>query len=369
MKNVILKTYAKAILLVLPAVFAALIMFICSPQTVKAQSGTLGDEVPYVYFTYQRADDETLIDGNNLQAGTYNVSIHLTDLTSISVFEVTASYDTQLSSVASSPASLISETRSDMESMGYLLSDGNIVFGFVSTNADCSALPDDAVIASFEMTFTQACNANDIIDVSINPNLTFAQVDYNDGYDDEYSLTKNDEKDSTYVGTLSIMTCDVAPASEGYNVTGSLVIATTSAGATKDCAVNGTYNITVYDESGAEVANKDFVMSSDSNTFTLTLAPGTYTATISSEYAMTRDDITIIVTNSDITYGSIPIIACDFKTDRTININDVTQVYQQAVGNKDSRFDLNGDGNVNVADAVIVYACSVQTSMDPITIQ
>ncbi len=171
------------------------------------------------------------------------------------------------------------------------------------------------------------------------------------------------------VAEIALAIAEEEPAAEGYNVTGSLVIATTSAGATKDCAVNGTYNIAVYDESGTEVANEDFVMSSDNNTFTLTLAPGTYTATISSEYAMTRDDITIIVTNSDITYGSIPIIACDFKTDRTININDVTQVYQQAVGNKDSRFDLNGDGNVNVADAVIVYACSVQTSMDPITIQ
>lgn len=151
------------------------------------------------------------------------------------------------------------------------------------------------------------------------------------------------------------------------NVTGSLVIATTSKGVTKGNGVTGDYTITVYDESGAEVLSQVFAMTADNNTFSLDLAPGTYTAKIDSEFAATREDITIVVGDSDITGPAIPMIVCNFNGDGGITAADALAVYK-ASGKGDLRYDLNGDGGVTAADALVVYSCTGTLSLSPITI-
>lgn len=152
------------------------------------------------------------------------------------------------------------------------------------------------------------------------------------------------------------------------NVTGSLVIATNNKGVTKGNGVTGDYTITVYDESGAEVLSQVFAMTKDNNTFSLDLAPGTYTAKIESGFAATRKDITIVVGDSDITGPAIPMVVCDFNTDGNFTTSDVLAVYKNS-GKPDLRYDLDGNGVVTAADSLIVYACAGNPSLASVTIQ
>lgn len=152
------------------------------------------------------------------------------------------------------------------------------------------------------------------------------------------------------------------------NVTGSLVIATNGKGATKGNGVTGDYTITVYDESGVEVLSQVFAMTADNNTFSLDLAPGTYTAKIESEFAATREDITIVVGDTDITGPAIPMVVCDFDKDGYFTSADCLPIYKNS-GGTDLRYDLDGDGYVTSGDVIIVYTCMGTPTLTAVTIQ
>lgn len=366
------KNNYKAILATLFSVICTVFVFICLPQTVSAATGTLGSEEPYIYFTYQNVDDDVETDGNDLTAGTYNVSVHLSGMVNSSLIQVSATYDTEMASVDATPVSLLSDTVTDMESMGYILGDGDIVFGFVSTNDACSVLGEDIVVAQFQMTFAQDCDAETVIAVSESPDYTFAQADYGDGYDDEYSLTPDAEKDVNYMGTLYLMTCDVTPAF-GYDVSASLVVMTDNTGATNNVPVYGEYTVNVYSdiERTDLIRSVKSVKSENANSFVIQgLTDGTYYATISGEFSIPRD-ITIVVNNTDITWSSIPIVVCNYNQDSGISSDDALAVYSVAAdGTNDYRYNLNGDSGVSSDDALVVYACaSGSLNYDEITIQ
>lgn len=366
------KNYSKAVLIALLSLISAIFVFICLPQITSAATGTLGSEEPYVYFTYENAENGETADGNQLDAGTYNVSIHLSGMANSSIVQVTGTYDAESASVASTPVAVLSDTVTDMESMGYILEDGNIVFGFVSTNDACSVLGDDVVIAEIQVTFAQACDADTVISVSVSPDLTFAQADYGDGLDDEYSLTADADKDVNYTGTLYPMTCDVTPAF-GYDVSGSLVIMTDNNGATNGTPVYGEYTIDVYSDSERTdlVKSVTSVYSENANSFVIDgLTNGTYYATISGEFAISRD-ITIIVNGTDIISPSISMMICNYDGDTVVTANDALMVYSEAsAGNNDSRYNLDGDDVVTANDALVVYACAAGSlNYDEITIQ
>lgn len=358
--NTVCKNYSKAILIALFSVICAVFVFICLPQTTSAATGTLGSEEPYVYFTYKDVENDVQTDGNELTAGTYDVSVHLSGMVNGSVLQVSATYDTEMASVAATPTSILSDTVTDMESMGYVLGDGNIVFGFVSTNDAFSALGEDVVIAEFQMTFAQDCDAETVISVSESPDYTFAQADYGDGYDDEYSLTLDSEKDVNYQGTLYIMTCDVTPAF-GYDVSASLVIMTDSNGSTNNVPVYGEYTIDVYSdiERTDLIRSVKSVKSENANSFVIEgLTNGTYYATVSGEFAMPRN-ITIVVNGTDIIGPDIPMVVCNFDGDNVVTANDALTVYGEAsLGVNDARYNLDGDNVVTANDALVVYACA-----------
>lgn len=366
------KNYSKAVLIALLSLISAIFVFICLPQITSAATGTLGSEEPYVYFTYENAENGETADGNQLDAGTYNVSIHLSGMANSSIVQVTGTYDAESASVASTPVAVLSDTVTDMESMGYILEDGNIVFGFVSTNDAYSVLGDDVVIAEIQVTFAQACDADTVISVSVSPDLTFAQADYGDGLDDEYSLTADADKDVNYTGTLYPMTCDVTPAF-GYDVSGSLVIMTDNNGTTNNVPVYGECTIDVYSDAERTdlVKSVTSVYSENANSFVIDgLTNGTYYATISGGFAMPRDLI-INVGNSDIIAPAIPIVVCNYNGDSGISANDALAVYSMAAeGTNDPRYNLNGDTGVSANDALIVYACAAGSlNYDEITIQ
>lgn len=369
--NSVCKNYSKAILIALLSVICAVFVFICLPQNASAATGTLGSEEPYVYFTYNSVEDDAQADGNELSAGTYKVSVHMSGMANGSVLQVSASYNTEMASVAATPVSLLSDTVTDMESMGYLLGEGDIVFGFVSTNDAFSSLGEDVVIAEFEMTFAQDCDAETVITVSESPDFTFAQADYGDGYDDEYSLTLNSDKDVNYTGTLYVMTCDVTP-QFGYDVSASLVVMTDSNGSTSNVPVYGEYTIDVYRDSDRTdlVTTVKSVKSENTNSFVIEgLTDGTYYATISGMYAITRSDITIVVNGSDIVGTMIPLMVCDLNCDGATGSDDAITVYQQMAGDNALYCDLNGDGAVGSDDAIVIYSCITSGQVKPIIIE
>lgn len=344
-------------------VFIAALMFCISlPLVSYAETGSLGTESPEIYCTYEQ--DGVAVDGNNLTAGTYDVNFVLSGAKDLSVIEITAEYDEEQVTIEPTARNLISDDDSAaFDSMGYILSGGDIVFGFVSTNEDCSPIDkEEQIIATVQMTFASDCDAEEYITVSGNPNFTFAQADYGDGYDDEYALV--DSMDG-YNGVLYLMNCDVTPAF-GNSVSGNLVIMTDAEGSTNGEPVYGECLINVY--SDAEKTNLVASVTSSSsvnennktvNTFNIeALTDGTYYAAISAPYALVRDDIVIHMNGDDISAVQIPLIVCDFNNDKVITGVDAGVVYAQAVGAKGAYCDLNGDGVITGVDAGIVYSCA-----------
>lgn len=349
-----------AILIGLAVLFALFLIILSFPSVTRAAA--LGNEAPELYFQYYNSDGDE-VDGNNLSAGVYNVNIMLSGIENISTVEVTATYDSSVIMEQATPNQLLSDNVTNINSMGYILDNGKMVFGFVSTDDASTALGGDVLLASFAATFTDSCDAADVISVSDNPNLTFVQADYNDGYDDEYAINT---QYADYNGSLYPMSADVSPAmTVGYSVSGSIVVMNNSAGDTAGVAVSGEYKLDVYKTDTNEFVKS--VKSTESvddkgvrsNTFVIdNLENGNYNVTISSKYAMTRDDITIIVNGKDILAPPIPIIACNFNGDEFISPEDAAIVYAAASGVINDAYNLNGDEFISPEDATIVYMCS-----------
>ncbi len=361
----------KSISLALFALFAGFVIFISLPSIVNAQTSSLGSEEPYIYFVYEKNGEQ--VDGNNLEAGEYNVSVFVSDYTNSSVLEVTANYDTEKVSVAPEPVMLLSDNAADVESMGYLLENGKMVFGFVSTNEENTAFTEsDVLIAELKITFAEACDAADYITVSDNPNFTFAQVNYTDGYNDEYSLALNSDY-SDYNGILYLMTCDVTP-SFGHNVRGSLVVMTNNKGATNGVPVVGEYTVSVYADQEKTKLIKEVKSSNNEteNYFVIDqLSNGTYYASITSTYAIARDNIVIKVSGNDIVAAPIPIVCCNFDGNTSISPADAIAIYNaKSLDETNAYLNLDGNSTISPADAVIVYGCSNgNINYVPITIE
>ena len=108
-------------------------------------------------------------------------------------------------------------------------------------------------------------------------------------------------------------------------------------------------------------------MTRDNNTFSLDLAPGTYTAEISSELSLKHDKITIVVGDSDIIAPAIAILVCDFDKDTYITSSDFIPLYKKISGS-DLRYDVDGDGYITSSDMIPMYSCISATYSD-VTIQ
>lgn len=349
---------------------AVMLIFISIPFVSYAQTGTLGTASPEVYCTYEK--DGVQFDGDNLPAGTYDVSFVLSGMAEVSVLQVTATYDTEQVTVADAPSALLSDGEaSQFDSMGYKLSDGNIVFGFISTNEDSSAVnQDDNIIATVSMTFASDCDpdADNLIIVSENPNHTFAQADYGDGYKDEYAIVDDGVSSvEGYDGRLYSMTCDVTPTS-GHSVTANLVVMTNPYGDTFGKTVNGEYTVDVYSDSERSqlvtTVTSSMVVSDDGTTVNQFVIPGlkngeTYYASISSAHSITRNDITINMGTENMGGYEIPVIACDFINDGCTDASDTSTIALAAAnGITDNIYDLNADGYVDASDISIVMLCA-----------
>ena len=336
------------------AFFAVLAILVCLPRI--SYGAALGSEKPNIYCTYVNSNGEQC-DGDKLTAGTYDVNFYLEGVSELSVMQLTATYTSDVT-VNGDAKSLLSDSAIGISSMGTVTDSSNLVFGFVSDSDTCSAVDSEAtLLATFSVTFANDCDAADVISVSTDPNKTFLLTNYEDGLDDEYALVTEFEG---YNGTLYLMTCDVSP-STGHSVTGSLVIMTDAKGNTANAPVYGEYTVNVY----SDEARSDLVTSvtsslvNDVNSFSIdSLKDGTYYLSISSTYAVTRDDITLTVDGADITSSVIPMMACDYNSDGQVTGTDAIFVYTNASTGTNRYFDTNGDGSVTGTDAIVVYACS-----------
>lgn len=193
-----------------------------------------------------------------------------------------------------------------------------------------------------------------------------------DGYTLKPELTVNGDKltfddtatafpyELTVTGNTTIVPSVESLAPSTHNVTASLVVATSSKGDTNNKGVNGTYKVNVYDSANTPVLEKSFDLTTAANEISLDLAPGTYTATITSEFAITRT-VSIVVGDADIAGPAIAMVVCNYNKDSGVTGADATAVYSAASKGTDLRYDLNGDGSVTGADATTVYAIASST--------
>lgn len=164
----------------------------------------------------------------------------------------------------------------------------------------------------------------------------------------------------TVTGNTTIVPSVESLAPSTHSVTASLVVATSSKGTTNNKGVNGTYKVTVYDSANAPVIEKSFDLTTAANKISLDLAPGTYTATITSDFALART-VSIVVGDADIAGPAIAMIVCDYNKDGNITGTDATSVYAAASKAADLRYDLNGDGSVTGRDATNIFAIASST--------
>ena len=350
--------------------FVALGLFLCLPLSAQAATGTLGTETPYVYCTYKNSDGKE-VDGNKLDAGTYEVTFNVKDMTSASVLQVTASY-ADTATVDSSTVAQLTDTNTDFSSMGYLASDGNIVFGYVSNADDTSALTTDGTaLFSLDVTFADACDAADVITIASDPNLTFALADYGDGYDDEYAIDIDEATD--YSGARYQMLSDVSP-SVGHTVSGTIVLAQDVTGACNNAILAyGEYTIDVYSDSErtALVTSVQSTCADGVNSFVIDgLSDGTYYATVTSTYSIALDNVTIIVSGADITDAVIPVVGCDMNKDGFVSAEDAKIVYKAAgTGELAEYCDFSGDGFASAEDAKVTIKFAASYYLPELTIQ
>jgi len=208
------------------------------------------------------------------------------------------------------------------------------------------------------------------VEAVVDPGYTFAGFQIGDKLvtENPYTVKFNDDTTITPVFEKA--------QSDKHSVSGSLVVAIDYTGKTANKAAYGEYTMTVYSDAARTAVVDTFTSTYDdaakTNTFDLALADGTYYATLSYEYALTREDITITVSGADIADVVIPVIACNFfNTDTSITIND-TRACQAGTLNSEGKeyCDLNADGMVTVNDTRIVQACALGTpALEPIDIK
>ena len=346
------------------AIIAAVIAMLTFIAPDTAFAAELGAETPEIYCTYSKNNEE--VDGNRLTAGTYDVSFNIKGVENFSVLQLTAAYDSSVT-IDSSTVSLLSDNQADVTSMGPVVDNagGNLVLGFVSDNANYSAINSEGqVLATMSVTFAADCDAADVLVMSVNPHQTFVQVNYEDGYANEYALVSNEDA-ADYNGVLYPMTCDITP-SKGYSVSGSLLSIIDANGNTDNLVPYGSYTIKVYETPDFETAEPVRVINTvytektetteASNLFTIDALPtGTYYVSISSAYSLKREDIVITMGNENIDNVVIPIVVCDYNQDNFITLADASEIYANMAADVPS-CDLNGDGYITLADASNVYS-------------
>lgn len=320
-----------------------IISLLALPMNASAETGTLGKETPVITCKYYDSTGKEA-NGNRLTAGSYDVDVILSGMKGVSVIQLTANYTSTVTAMA--VKSTYAENH-DMELGGQKIEGGNLTVFQISENADTSAIDKNGtVMVTLSVTVSSFCDFADVFSFSTDPNLTFIEADYGDGYYDCYALNAS----AAYsAGKLYPMTADVTPyiAPTEFDVNGKI----TPAGDTKGAAItNGVAGITVSvkDTEIKAVTDKD-------GSYTIpALKAGNYTLVISGDTVKAREVALTVASANAVDYNQINVdalgvVICDYNADGKINTTDATLFTKEATPNRD----LNADGTVDAKDAAI----------------
>lgn len=343
--------FGSGIIAGLLALVIAMTIFIGLPIVSSAETGTLGTESPEIYCTFSQNGE--LVDGNELTAGTYDVSFVISGVKNLAVVQITATYDDSMVTVASAPSYSISDDEAfPFHTIGYKNENSTIITGFISGNDDCTAISSDGqVLTTISMTFASDCDAADYITVDQDPNHTFVQVDLNDSTGDQYALV---DSYPGYSGNLYPMSCDVTPViTVEYSVNGQVLIATDTTGTNTTVGIIG-ITVTV-EKDGLIIAQ---AVTDENGYYTLPDIPvGEYTITFSGSTTVDRTGTLVVssdkAVDSVITVDSVGVVICDYNKDRLINTLDDTAFVVSYDEEYNVYCDFNGDGIINSLDDTV----------------
>lgn len=353
------------------AVFLSLILILTLyfPISSFAAPGTLGSEKPHLYCSFANSEDGGEADGNNLTAGTYDVSFFLSGMQSFALLDIMGIYDMSIMTVNSYSELLSDAEGSQFKSPGVFMENGNFDLVLTSTNDDCSAVNSDGqLLIKINVTISSASAVDfaDVLTLNTHPQETFIEADFTDYPDysapdhDCYALVTEAED---YKGTLYPMTADLSPSS-GYTVSGTVLALANVDGSLADESYSVRECDVIID--GEVVATTD-----DNGNFVIENLPsGDYDVTLSYIYGYDRI-IHLTVENSNVNLGNVGMVVCNFSNDQFINYMDF-DVYLVASGSKEGNTtynkycDFNHDGLVNFVDYTLYANFSGKTLNDSI---
>ncbi len=320
-----------------------IISLLALPINASAKTGTLGTENPIISCTFTDAGGNSAC-GDHLEKGMYTVDFVMSGMASVSILQIMADYDnTKLADielVSSNPNFLLG---------GQAVSSNSLAAFVVSNSSNTTTINSQGtVMFTYRMNVLTAGDFADMMQLSTDPNSTFAEADYGDGYYDCYVLDTTIEYTA---GTTYASTADVSPyiAPTVFRALGKITLAKDVSGTASNygmpgvtVAVDGEGISSTTDDTGAYVLGG--------------LAPGSYSLTISSECSADRK-ATLVVSadNADydaITVDNVGIVPCDYNKDSYINATDVF-LFSRRAATDSTKSDLNKDGIIDESDVDI----------------
>lgn len=343
---------------------STLLISMLVPVSASADNpnSTLGTETPYMYCAFLDANGKQ-VDGNALASGDYTVDIIVSDMANASILQFTAEYDSDVITSHSVLRTIADDAGSDV-SLGGIKDENNIlVVALASEDDNSTALDADCgtSIATMQVTVDageeETVDFEDVFSFSNDPDLTFLEADYADGYDDAYVTDVNAE---TAYNTY-LMIADASP--EFLTVSAKVVIATTLDGESGEDGIGG---ISIY----SDVNEAPLATTAADGTFTALVPRGTNKLIITNHSfengvhsadseGCTIDREVTLSGKQNVNYeGVIPIIVCDWNGDGSVTTADL-QTFNRAKDsittddNYNVYCNLNADTSVTTADKQI----------------
>jgi hypothetical protein len=315
------------------------------PTQAFAQTGTLGTESPLIKTTFTDSS-QNQVDGNALEKGVYTVSIKLCGMKTVSIFQLTANYtdDISIDSV-----STIADTDSSFSVGALINEDNSLIVAMASENDDASEISDEETMVTMTVTINTPGDFSDYFVVSTDPDLTFIEADYGDGFEAAYVFVNNEETDELY----PLITVDVSPeiSSGTITVSGKVVVAIDETGTTY---YDGVVGINVYvggyidSNNNNKIVGGELVATTASDgTFTAQIPAGTQELIFDGKTTVPRK--VTLNGDKDVSNAVVPIVICDYNHDGYINGSDSGEF----TGYLDEKYiytDINGDGDWNGSD-------------------
>ncbi len=159
----------------------------------------------------------------------------------------------------------------------------------------------------------------------------------------------------------------------GSNVSGTIEVAKDATGETAGFCVAGEYTIELYSDADKTnlVATTTSAFADGANSFAFeNLADGTYYATITSEYSIPRENVTIIVNGAEIADAVITVVPCDFDGNGVITADDAKFVFKTVSDSTNKDYcDFDNNGVITADDAKYVYKMSSGSTLPELVIQ